>query len=287
MTEDDITYECEKPGEYECEYCGNVFKWKASLNEHTLTQHQDELDSECPTCEKCFETEPGMKKHHAVVHDESLVEEKVGFDCPWDECKREFGNEKAVKIHHKKVHDVSISDHIYNCQQCGDEFIERKGNDGKYCSDKCYYLSERDRITKDCEYCGGPITRKKSRMQSERVFCDRDCLKEYIDENGVLKEIDYSEVGDYRAWRGRNWKEQREKALVRDGGACQNPNCENEVGDVWGGNKILVHHITDYHDFDNYKQANELDNLITVCTSCHNKIHFADAEVFAGEVVVQ
>jgi DEAD/DEAH box helicase domain-containing protein len=43
--------------------------------------------------------------------------------------------------------------------------------------------------------------------------------------------------------------------------------------------KLHVHHIKPFHSFgyipnknDNYLLANELDNLITLCPSCHQKV---------------
>ena len=72
--------------------------------------------------------------------------------------------------------------------------------------------------------------------------------------------------------RGPNWEEQRDRARERDGHRCR-----------WcGADEVArphhVHHIRPFREFrwlpgrnDNYRLANELDNLITLCPSCHRQ----------------
>jgi 5-methylcytosine-specific restriction endonuclease McrA len=67
-------------------------------------------------------------------------------------------------------------------------------------------------------------------------------------------------------WYGKNWSEQREKALNRDNYRC----C------LCGGqNKIVVHHIKPVRDFnvkEEYEAMNEISNLVTLCRYCHTKV---------------
>ena len=69
--------------------------------------------------------------------------------------------------------------------------------------------------------------------------------------------------GGYEPYYGPNWEEQRIKALERDGHRCR----------VCGVNKgkLDVHHIVPFRNFGrrHYLKANTLDNLITLCISCH------------------
>lgn len=69
---------------------------------------------------------------------------------------------------------------------------------------------------------------------------------------------------------GPHWQEQRQKVLARDGHKCR----------MCGGTEIMlhVHHIRPFREFgyvrgqnDNDQQANEIDNLITLCPSCHRR----------------
>lgn len=62
---------------------------------------------------------------------------------------------------------------------------------------------------------------------------------------------------------GDNWLEQREKALERDGEACQG--C-GSVDDA-----LQVHHVRPVRTFDHPNDANLLDNLVTMCAGCHGR----------------
>ena len=69
---------------------------------------------------------------------------------------------------------------------------------------------------------------------------------------------------------GPNWPQQRKLALARDGFRCRT--CGASEG------MLHVHHIRPFREFaylpgqnDHYLAANELDNLITLCPSCHRQ----------------
>ncbi len=65
---------------------------------------------------------------------------------------------------------------------------------------------------------------------------------------------------------GPNWRQQRELARQRDRYRCQV--CGIEETD----RAHHVHHKTPFRLFASYEQANQLNNLITVCPSCHRRI---------------
>ena len=80
-------------------------------------------------------------------------------------------------------------------------------------------------------------------------------------------------VGEVVESRGPNWPQQRDRARQRDGFCCQwcgvpeRPERQHEV-----------HHRTPFRDFgwepgvnDAYLTANQLDNLITLCPTCHRR----------------
>lgn len=69
---------------------------------------------------------------------------------------------------------------------------------------------------------------------------------------------------------GPNWKTQRRRALARDNHQCRM--CGASEG------MLHVHHIRPFREFnyapgqnENYQEANQLDNLITLCPSCHRQ----------------
>jgi DEAD/DEAH box helicase domain-containing protein len=69
---------------------------------------------------------------------------------------------------------------------------------------------------------------------------------------------------------GPNWQTQRRLALERDSARCRTCGATGEV--------LHVHHIRPFREYgyirgrnDQYQQANQLENLITLCPSCHRR----------------
>lgn len=62
---------------------------------------------------------------------------------------------------------------------------------------------------------------------------------------------------------GKGWETARRKTLKRDDNTCQS--CKrNKIQ-----RRIDVHHIIPFKKFDNFIEANNLDNLISLCYKCH------------------
>jgi DEAD/DEAH box helicase domain-containing protein len=68
---------------------------------------------------------------------------------------------------------------------------------------------------------------------------------------------------------GSNWKQQRDRARIRDGYRCQVCGIEEQ------DREHHVHHKTPFRQFDSYLAANQLDNLVTLCSSCHRRVESA------------
>jgi DEAD/DEAH box helicase domain-containing protein len=68
-----------------------------------------------------------------------------------------------------------------------------------------------------------------------------------------------NDANDY----GPNWPEQRDRARQRDRYRCQ------ICGVAEKGRSHHVHHKIPFRTFGSYEQANQLDNLVTLCPSCH------------------
>ena len=78
-------------------------------------------------------------------------------------------------------------------------------------------------------------------------------------------------VGEHVGSRGPNWPQQRDRARHRDHYRCAWCNAPERPG-----RQHDVHHLTPFREFgwqpgenENYRQANRLDNLVTLCPSCH------------------
>jgi DEAD/DEAH box helicase domain-containing protein len=77
-----------------------------------------------------------------------------------------------------------------------------------------------------------------------------------------------------RGDRGPNWEEQRVRARDRDGRRCRHCGVSERSGRAHD-----VHHIQPFRTFgylrgknDNYRDANRLENLVTLCRSCHRRV---------------
>lgn len=87
--------------------------------------------------------------------------------------------------------------------------------------------------------------------------------EELIEAGIILKPNDY----------GPNWQQQRQRALARDGYRCRTCGSEAKTGQG-----LHIHHIRPFRDYgyipdknEAYILANDLDNLVTLCSSCHRR----------------
>lgn len=191
------------------------------------------------------------------------------------------------------------------CQVCNKKFLvypsrTRNGN-VKYCSNKCRGKSQTMQIETTCQICkkrfmagqsqirvgGGKYCSKECRskgiIKEVKITCPT-CSKEFITAPGKIRKGEgkycskkcqgvahrgsNSPVwqGGVVGYRGYNWEEQRQKALARDDNTCQA--CGVKM-------KLDVHHVIPCRLFaGNFGRANELENLVTLCRTCHNRVNF-------------
>ena len=70
---------------------------------------------------------------------------------------------------------------------------------------------------------------------------------------------------------GPNWQRIRDRVRVRDGYRCQSCRAPED------GKQHHVHHKTPFRAFASREQANQLDNLVTLCPNCHRRAEQAVA----------
>jgi len=71
---------------------------------------------------------------------------------------------------------------------------------------------------------------------------------------------------------GPNWQQKRERVLERDDYECQKCSLDNEAHRQRRGRGLHVHHIVPLRKFDDVEEANQPDNLVTLCASCHSEL---------------
>lgn len=122
-------------------------------------------------------------------------------------------------------------------------------------------------VEKPCSYCGKLVKRQYWQANGyEHTFCNTECHGKWRSEN-MTGENSPLWQGGFIEYRGANWHKQRELARKRDNDTCQHCGItKNQIG-----RELDVHHIVPFRHFDDYRIANALDNLITLCGSCHMK----------------
>lgn len=161
------------------------------------------------------------------------------------------------------------------CQHCGKEF-ETTNSRKIYCTRDCMYKAKNLRKVKElsenskknfqkyieengskrnCLYCGKEFEITKP-QQLRKIYCSKSCCKKVDNMFGNKEERDkkYKDILRY----GGN----KEKALIRDKYSCYFCSSSDD---------LVIHHI----DFTGQTNDpnNELDNLVTLCRSCHIKLH--------------
>ena len=95
-------------------------------------------------------------------------------------------------------------------------------------------------------------------------FCDDTCRKEWVDQQPDFQ----PKLGQHSRRRGANWEIQAKLARERDAFACQVCGVtEEELG-----RQLDVHHKIPYRSFKSNIEANRLENLVSVCPSCHSRL---------------
>ncbi|MCL4530661.1 MAG: DUF1998 domain-containing protein, partial [Chloroflexi bacterium] len=70
---------------------------------------------------------------------------------------------------------------------------------------------------------------------------------------------------------GRDWPRIRLAVRTRDGFRCQVCGAAENTLTSAGGREHDVHHKIPFRQFTSVKEANRMDNLITLCQACHRK----------------
>ena len=159
------------------------------------------------------------------------------------------------------------------CEQCGKTILvyARDIQHGrKFCSHECYGISKqgkpahnRNRVTKQCGWCGKSFDRAASNFHSKLSFCCQHCSSMWNAEFGLHGKDHPNYIDGQSNTYGEAWPTIRKAALIKAQYKCQL--CEEDK-------KILdVHHIIPFKFFASPKSGNHAKNLIVLCRKCHAK----------------
>jgi len=145
-----------------------------------------------------------------------------------------------------------------HCVVCGISFLIHPSDialgRGKYCSNECRYIGLQKRIEGECLICKKKLIWSLSR---QGLYCSYEC---------VMKGRANFRHLHAKAYRGPNWNTQKLAVLKRDNNTCQYCHHKQQVDEP----RLSVHHIKPFREFHgDWENANQLNNLITLCASCH------------------
>lgn len=172
---------------------------------------------------------------------------------------------------------------IVTCAYCGKSFPKWKyrirPDKENYCSRACASHSRQspDQWTQCiCEICEKEFTVQTWFLENRKDdgagrYCSKECQAEAFSQNR-RRENNPNWQGGHDDDYGPNWEAQKRKARKRDKYRCRA--CGKKPKSV----NLHVHHIVPFREFgyvpgenDNYLEANELQNLICLCRSCHGQ----------------
>ena len=232
------------------------------------------IQLECFNCGKIFE------RHKGIIRSRESKKYFCSFDCYLQNTKKNGSWNKGINL-------VEVT-----CDWCGNKIIKPfsilKQYKNHFCCKTCYnqwmsknQVGEKSHSWKQkevvCDYCKKYFSRAPSRIKLyNHHFCNKTCKSKWMSEN-LSGENNHNWIGNNINSRGSNWRIQKERALGRDEYTCQR--CGSTEA-------LCVHHIFPFGFFglEDYKLANQLENLITCCKSCHGKLEF-ESRMLLKEVI--
>lgn len=260
-------------------------------------------ESSCPTCGEAHESNRAMKIHHKMAHGESVA--KVVKECPL--CQDEFEtweDESNSRVYcsqscQNSAHSERISGESHprytlenrECDNCSESIKvadwELKRYDNHYCSEQCRLVDFKEVARSNTDersprYAGGPeiyeceVCGEKIESYRKRRFCGNECYGIWWSNNKTGKDHPHWKGGCNNIPYGENWDIQRMKAKDRDGFRCVDCGMADSESIEKYGFGLSVHHklkrrFAYYHPFLTIEQdANTVENLVTLCKSCHS-----------------
>lgn len=201
--------------------------------------------------------------------------------CP--ECGKNFSYypsayDNGIKSHCSRECQKRSARTETTCTECGKVFWYHKSWPRKFCSRKCAaaqnaianlgnYAQGEGVVSVICDNCGTVFGKRSDQhRKTTRHFCCQKCFGEWQSQN-ICGEHHPLFKGNRPQYYGKNWRSQRRKARKRDDYTCQR--CGKTQAE--NGKALDVHHIRPFRKFglEHYEEANHLDNLVSLCISCH------------------
>lgn len=199
--------------------------------------------------------------------------------CPLTACPRTFKTKETAREHCKSLHGVSTGELT--------EFNQT-------------YEPERPNIRVsphsvgtivefrfvDCTVCGETRSiPERQYEQCEYSYCSAECQKKHCSRIFAGQNHPSWKDTPRSDYYGPNWQEQRERRIKQDGDQCRECGLTRKKHQEIYNLDLHVHHIVPRSQFRdggrlNWRQSNQLTNLITLCNSCHARHEHKSPEFF-------
>ena len=248
-----------------CEKCGNLYTPTSS----TQSWCSACLMKPCAYCGKLFSVNKKSKYETATYCSASCRAKANG--------EKHRGENSHLYKGGNRTNLVKVV-----CSVCGKEIFRQQAQAAKWaefiCSGECRskwmqgkYKGENSpkfcKVERICEWCGKQYLVFKAEGDKTR-FCSKQCRNDW-QSSMMSGENHYNWRGGVTEARhldmtSREYKVWRDRVFQRDHYTCQ------MCGDNTGGN-LNAHHIKAYKDFPDSRY--DVDNGITLCKTCHIKVH--------------
>jgi transposase-like protein len=134
-------------------------------------------------------------------------------------------------------------------------------------SGETLHLNSTEEVT--CVNCGSDFRKEQSQINRgmDKHFCDNTCKSEYmVETQSGESNNNWKGVGDHSWRQSSQWRQTRSDVISRDDGICQSCGCSEN---------LHVHHITPVHAGG---KRYDIENLTTLCETCHMDIHSGGSE---------
>lgn len=269
---------------YTCAECGDTFEDYESRREGGNGSGENFFCSR--KCKYSFEE---SEKYYfdctncgdEVVRHPSAVDEMGDYEirnhfCD-KECESEWKSANWVGEDHPCWVDNTVAK---TCDNCDEDIKVLEYYTDKlehfFCGHRCHTEFQTQQTHIVCDYCDEEFEltpRQRMKLsEQDRMFCSDDCSSAWRSEF-QRGENNPAWRGGKKTYYGPNWHEARRTVLERDNKKCQHCGLSRDEHYDRVGRDLEVHHRTPLREFDdNYEEANDPENLVTLCSGCHKKV---------------